>query len=421
MNRHAVGSGIDHLLRHHQVVGRKISGDGLRRHFAAGGAQLDHGARGTFGIAAEISEAAADQHGRPFRCGAACHCDRRMPSGAIYTPDVTAVDIQRVGCRLVRRVNNLACILRVGDVLHLELAGREQGRSATLDRGRIEMRPPIAFPRKDNAICPGPYQLIFGDHRAKHAARTGVRLPDLPACTVGDTRHADSPRVSRAPSAASAASTAGHAREGHLFAVGRPRGVGIAIHAGVQVAQRLRREIVDRDEAVIGAVADVREFGAVRRPANLARGDTGARVNQQRRPAPAGKRRHENLSAGQVGQPVALRRHHRRVSRSDLARRFTGSGDPNGLIDAGRVCRRVGVGPSQKFQVAAAHVDHSLAVRRPAELAHILPVVLRVVGEAHAFEIGCRGHPHVARAALIEQPRHLAAARRDDQFGGKWR
>ena len=344
-----------------------------------------------------------------------------MSSGAVHTPDVAAVDIQRVGCRLVRRVNNLAGILRVGDVLHFELAGREQGRRATLDRGRIEMRPAIAFPRKDDAVRAGPDQLIFGDHGAKHAARTGVRFPDLAAGAVGDTGHADGPRVSRAPSAPSAAPAAGHAREGDLFAVGRPRGVGIAIHAGVQVAQRLRREIVDRDEAVIGAVAHVGEFGAVGRPANLARGDAGARVNQQRRPAPAGERRYEDLSAEQVRQPVALRRHHRRVSRTDLARRFTRRGDPDGLIDAGRIRRRVGVGASEEFQVAAAHVDHRLAIRGPAELAHILPIVLRVVGEAHAFEIRRRGHPHVARAALIEQPRHLAAARRDNQFRGKWR
>ncbi len=109
------------------------------------------------------------------------------------------------------------------------------------------------------------------------------------------------------------------------------------------------------------------------------------------------------------------------MSLADLARRFTGRGDPNGLIDAGRVCRRVGVGPSEKLQVAAAHVDHGLAIRSPMQLAHILPVVLRVAGEAHAFEVRRRGNPHVARAALIEQPRHFAAARRDSQFRGKWR
>ncbi len=204
-----------------------------------------------------------------------------MSSGAVHSPDVAPVDIQRVGCRLVRRVNNLACILRVRDVLHFELAGREQGRRATLYRGGVEMRPPIAFPRKDNAVGAGPDQLIFGDHRAKHASRARIGLPDLASGAVGDIGHADGPRVSRAPCAASTATpAAGHAREGDLFAVGRPREVAIAIHAGVEVAQRLRREIVDRDEAVIGAVAHVGEFGAVWRPANLARGDTRTSVNQ---------------------------------------------------------------------------------------------------------------------------------------------
>ena len=127
-------------------------------------------------------------------------------------------------------------------MLHFELAWRQQRGGAALDGDGVEMRPAIALPGKDEAVGAGPDQLILGDHGAKHAARTGVRLPDLPAGAIGDAGEADAPRISRAPSAASSArATVRHAGEGDLFAVGRPGRVGIAIDAGVEIAQRLAR------------------------------------------------------------------------------------------------------------------------------------------------------------------------------------
>src|SRR5204862_83737 len=62
------------------------------------------------------------------------------------------------------------------------------------------------------------------------------------------------------------------------------------------------------------------------------------------------------------------------------------------------------------------HAGDLLAVGRPMELADVDAVVGGVAGDANAFEIGSGGHPDVAGAALIQEPRDLAAAGRGDQF-----
>jgi hypothetical protein len=54
-------------------------------------------------------------------------------------------------------------------------------------------------------------------------------------------------------------------------------------------------------------------------------------------------------------------------------------------------------------------------------LADILTIILGVVGETRAFEIGRGGDPNIARAALIQEPRDSTAAGRRNQFRGKWR
>src|ERR1035438_10003536 len=52
---HAVGCGVDHLLRDDQAFGREIGGDGVRSEVARGvGAQLDGGARRTPGIGTQV-------------------------------------------------------------------------------------------------------------------------------------------------------------------------------------------------------------------------------------------------------------------------------------------------------------------------------------------------------------------------------
>ena len=72
---------------------------------------------------------------------------------------------------------------------------------------------------------------------------------------------------------------------------------------------------------------------------------------------------------------------------ADFARGFPGGGDPDGLLNAGGIGGGVGVGAPEKFQVAAARVEHGAGVGSPAELADVLAIVGGVVGEARALEI----------------------------------
>ena len=52
--------------------------------------------------------------------------------------------------------------------------------------------------------------------------------------------------------------------EGDLLAVGRPDRVGILIDAGVEIEQRLRGDVVDANERMIGAVGDEGDAGSHR-------------------------------------------------------------------------------------------------------------------------------------------------------------
>src|SRR6478752_1047247 len=101
------------------------------------------------------------------------------------------------------------------------------------------MRPPIALPGKYQPVRARPDQLISGSHGTKHAPLTRVGFPDLPPRPIGHAGDAYAPGVSRPPSAASCTGPTRHACERDLLAVGRPRWVGIPIHARIQVAQRL--------------------------------------------------------------------------------------------------------------------------------------------------------------------------------------
>src|SRR5450759_1143509 len=55
--------------------------------------------------------------------------------------------------------------------------------------------------------------------------------------------------------------------EGETFAVRRPHGVRIAIHARVDVRERLPGGIANAEEAVVAAAADEDEMRPIRRPA----------------------------------------------------------------------------------------------------------------------------------------------------------
>src|ERR1035437_8710028 len=155
----------------------------------------------------------------PLRSRAVRARGRRVSPGAVHAPDMAAVEVV-----LVRGVDNFAAVLRVGDVLHFELAGRKQDRGATLrydgvevrhtlGGDGVEVRPAVALPREDDAVAGGPGQLAIGQHRAKTTAPSRRGHPDLAPGAVRDAADADRPWTPRAPPPAPATTNpaAGHA------------------------------------------------------------------------------------------------------------------------------------------------------------------------------------------------------------------
>ncbi len=119
MNRHAVGRGVNHLLRNHQGIGGKIGRDGIRRQIADRAPQLNRRARGTFRIGMQEGDSSAREDRLPFEFLPAGNRLRRTAGGG-DAPDVTAVDVV-----LVRGEDQLAAILGEEHVLDLERAGRQ--------------------------------------------------------------------------------------------------------------------------------------------------------------------------------------------------------------------------------------------------------------------------------------------------------
>ena len=136
---------------------------------------------------------------------------------------------------------------------------------AALGRNRVQVQPAVALPGKDQ----------LGRRRPRKSAAR---------CRARGTRCPDQRRLStlpgRCPLAASAtrrdhgtavrcgphsAAPGGVADECHLPAVGRPCRIRVAIHAGIQIAQRGRRDVVHADEGMVAALADPCQARAVRR------------------------------------------------------------------------------------------------------------------------------------------------------------
>ncbi len=86
-----------------------------------------------------------------------------------------------------------------------------------------------------------------------------------------------------------------NADESDLHGVGRPARHRVAVHGGSEVAQRFAAEIVYGDEAVIAAMGDEGDFGAVGRP--LRRIIFAAHEGELMRGHSAGNRRDPELAA----------------------------------------------------------------------------------------------------------------------------
>src|SRR5207247_8094963 len=62
----------------------------------------------------------------------------------------------------------------------------------------------------------------------------------------------------------------GPADEDDLFAVRRPDRIRVAIDARLEIFHRARRDVIDGDQTVIAAIADIRNLAPVWRPSGTA-------------------------------------------------------------------------------------------------------------------------------------------------------
>src|SRR5207249_11544834 len=96
VNRRAIGSRIDHLLRDYQGVRGKIGRDRIRRKVLDDTADLDGGSRGMARLGVQKRYRAAGHNGLPLQSVARGQGARRT-AGRGNAPDVAAVDIVLVG------------------------------------------------------------------------------------------------------------------------------------------------------------------------------------------------------------------------------------------------------------------------------------------------------------------------------------
>ncbi len=209
-----------------------------------------------------------------------------------------------------------------------------------------------------------------------------------------------------------------------MLAVGRPYRFLIVVRAWIEEFQRRGSHFVHRDEAVISAVAYKGQVAPVRRPSQ--RTAFASRVDQLLRLFAAVQLREPNLILQNVRNRIALRRYRRRTPLADFAgfAAFHRS-DPYVLLDARDKAGGIRVRRVEIFQISAANVHHRCSIGSPREIAHVLPVVLRVFGDGESlktFAVGGRlGDPDIALSFVVENPRKPVPGRSCRQFAGKWR
>src|SRR5260370_31096613 len=108
------------------------------------------------------------------------------------------------------------------DMLHVGRARRQQGRRSAFRRDGVKMLPAVMFPREDETIARAPEELALRDHGVKHAARAGLRFPDLPPRAVSHRGHTDRPWLTRASRSTRDGARGSHAHERDLPTVLRP-------------------------------------------------------------------------------------------------------------------------------------------------------------------------------------------------------
>jgi len=106
------------------------------------------------------------------------------------------------------------------------------------------------------------------------------------------------------------------------------------------------------------------------------------------------------------------------VSLADAPRRAARyRGDPHGLLDPGDEALRVGI-LALFVRPAASHVHDGAPVRREAEARELLAIVVAIARDRLTAVVGRGGHPDVASAAGVEDPRDRAARGGGDELLG---
>ena len=403
---------FDHR-REREAVGERVRSELPR--FAP--VRLEHGLQRTARPAAEVGHAPVHGDREGFDPGAGGQRFRRTARRG--APEVAAVEVV-----LVRRDEQAAPA--VGNrVLHLEFTGGEQFRLAASGRGHgVDAPVAAAFPREEEAAVVGPMELVGRGGAGEDAPRPGVGAEDLARgaglpCLV-QLDHANAPRRAFAP---------GHeqvrledrrtADEGEGAAVGREGREAVAVHRGIEIAERLRGEVVEADEGVRAPVRDQGEPPAVGGQAQVAEGT--APVDQPARLGALFETHTKDLAAPQEQHGGPVRGEERRRRRlGDPTGRGAALDDPERLLHAGGVAGGVGEFAGAVGAVAADEGDLR-AVAAQGQPVDRRPVVAGEVGEAAAGEVRRLGRPDIAGAGLVEHPRGPLAAARSGEAGRKRR
>ncbi len=280
--------------------------------------------------------------------------------------------IQRIAAVLIRRINNALAIRAEGNMVHFELAGRQQcGRSA-LPRHRVQVCPATALPRKDDFSVRAPPQLARAGGLVENASRTAVCVPHLAALAGLRIRYADRPWL-----LGFAHPTRGilrHQRlpyERNMLAILRPCRTPVGICTRCQICERFRSQAIHADEAVVVARTHECQRAAIRRPSQIpllaASLEELLRLGGGIFQAPHVVQIHRpDLSVQQIRDQVTLRRDRSAVSLTDIAWRPAIRGNqPHLLLHPGSQQCRIWRRPLRPLRIAAACVSQPRAVGRP--------------------------------------------------------
>jgi len=395
----------DDGLRHDQVLLREARGHASWVEVAQPPVRLhDRRPRGAPGIGPQHDgPTAGDTDRGPLDALAPRH-GFGAPARDRHLPRVPPIDVA-----LVRGIENAGAVGREGDVLDLEVAGRQERRLATGDGHRVEMRPAVRFPREGDPVAGRPQKLLSGAEPAEDAPPSRPRPPDEPTLPRRDIRQPDLPGMPLALGHERVRlGVGGQPQERDLVPVLREHGSHVGVDTRIEPADRVPADVEHPHVRVVPAAAHERHSPTVRRPAQTR--DLAARLEECLGLGSPVERR--NLSPALVyeGHAIPRRRHDRRVPLSELLRLASRDRhDPHSLLRSARIARRIRI-LALPVRVPSADKSDGRAIRREGQVGKFLAVVRCVARELAGLVGGRLRHPDVADAPSIEHPGEFAAA-----------